>query len=285
MKHLALTKIALVVAACVSVAHCAPSASPTAPTQEAVAAMSDIEGQWDIVSFNGYRPRRLDSDGGRHAFVDFTGDRVGFAIECNYSGIETARIENSRLVRVAGDDMQTEMGCGPEREQRDRDFFAFLRNGPTIARRGADELVLERGDVVLELQRASVRQRENAVTSLAELDGAWNTAIIYQTVEPGHGRNVLAFSAPPGTAALTFANGAVRMTFDCETAQTQVQLNSPGALTAAAPQRTTTGRCTLSQEDRDIAASLITGAFTAERIEPNMVHLVGTDVRTVLTRN
>ena len=244
--------------------------------------MSDIEGQWDIVSFNGYRPRRLDSDGGRHAFVDFTDDRVGFAIECNYSGIETARIENSRLVRVAGDDMQTAMGCGPERERRDNDFFAFLRNGPTIARRGADDLVLERGDVILELQRANVRQRENAVTSLAELDGAWTTAIIYHQVEPGHTRNVLAFG-DPGTASFTFSNGAMRMTFDCETVVTQAQLNGPGQLSAATPQRTRAGRCTLPQEDRDKAASLITGAITAERIQPNMVHLVAGDVRAVLT--
>jgi hypothetical protein len=287
MKHLAHLNIALVVAACVLAAQCAPSAPAPEPaaTQEPVNSIADIEGQWDVVSFDGYRPRRLDSDGGRHAYVDFIGDRVGFAIECNYSGIETARIDNGRLVRVAGDAVQTEMGCGPEREGRDEAFFAFLRNSPSVARRGADELVLERGGVTLELLRAEVRQRENAVRTLAELDGAWTTAIIYQTVEPGHGRNVLAFSTPPGTAALTFANGAVRMTFDCETAQTQVQLSAPGALTAGTPQRTTSGRCTLSQEDRDIAASLITGALTAERIDPNMVHLVGDDVRAVLTRS
>jgi hypothetical protein len=279
-------KIVAAAAACILAAHCAPS-GPTTPAvaqvQEAVDTIGDVEGQWDIVSFNDYRPRRLDSDGGRHAFVDISGDRVAFAIECNYSGIETARIENSRLIRVSGDDMQTEMGCGPEREQRDREFFAFLRNGPAVARRGADELVLESGGVILELQRASVRQRENAVTALAELDGVWITQIIYQQVEPGHTRNVLAFGEP-GTAALTIANGAARMTFDCETAQTQLQLNAPGQLTAAAPQRATTGRCTLSQDDRDTAVSLITGALTAERIEPNMIHLVGGNVRAVLTR-
>lgn len=275
----------LAVAACLIAAQCAPSAQTPTSAQEPVTNISDIEGQWDIVSFNGYRPRRLDTDGGRHAYVDVIGTRVGFAIECNYSGIETAAIEDGRLVRVAGDAVQTEMGCGPEREGRDEAFFAFLRNGPSVTRRGADELVLERDGVTLELLRAEVRQRENAVQALSDLDGAWTTAIIYQTVEPGHGRNVLAFGAPPGTAALTFANGAVRMTFDCETAQTQLQLSAPGALTAAAPQRTTTGRCTLSQEDRDIATSLIMGALTAERIEPNMVHLVGDDVRAVLTRS
>lgn len=275
----------LAVAACGLAAHCAPPAAAPTNVQAPVTNISEIDGQWDIVSFNGYRPRRLDSDGGRHAYVDFIGDRVGFAIECNYSGIETARIENGRLVKVAGDDMQTEMGCGPEREARDEAFFAFLRNSPSIARRGADELVFERGGVALELVRAEVRQRENAVSALAELDGAWTTAIVYETVEPGSGRNVLAFSTPPGTAAFTFANGALRMTFDCETAQTQLQLTAPGELTAAPPRRTTSGRCTLSQQDRDIAASLISGALTAERIEANMVHLVAGNVRAVLTRN
>lgn len=271
------------IAATMVAAQCTPAGPARAPAQEAVAAMSAIEGHWDIVSFNGYRPRRLDGDGGRHAFVDISGDRVAFTLECNYSGIETARIENGRLVRVAGDDMQTEVGCGPEREQRDREFFALLRNSPNVARRGADELVYERDGVILEVQRAGVRQRENALTTLAELDGAWTTPIIYEQVEPDHTRNVLAFGEP-GTAAFSIANGAVRMTFDCETVQAQLQLTAPGQLTTAAPQRSTAGRCILSQEDRDTAASLITGAITAERIEPNTVHLVAGDVRAVLTR-
>src|SRR5688572_19205138 len=82
------------------------------------ASLADIEGPWDIASFDGYRPARLDSDGQRHAFVNIQGNDVAFAIECNYSGM-AARLEAGRLVATSNDNVQTEMGCGPEREGRD----------------------------------------------------------------------------------------------------------------------------------------------------------------------
>jgi hypothetical protein len=95
----------------------AQCAAPEPPGTEApVASLSEIAGQWDIVSFNDYRPQRLDSDGRRHAFVDIAeSGGLSFAIECNYSGM-AARIDAAgRLAPASSDDVHvtTAMGCGP----------------------------------------------------------------------------------------------------------------------------------------------------------------------------
>lgn len=274
------SKLIAVVAACTVLAQC----SAPAPADESIGNISEIAGAWDIVSFDGYRPARLDSDGGRHAYVNIEGDSLSFAIECNYSGMR-GRIENGRLVLLPSDAIQTEMGCGPEREARDAAFFAFMRSGANVTRAGDDRIVLENDGTQLELERADVRQRELLPTALEEFDGEWRTDIIYLRTVPGSGRNLVAF-AEPANADFTFNNGLVRMTFDCETVEAQLTLAEPGVLKADAStlRRTTTGRCALPQDDRDRAASLMSGTLSAERIPPDAMHLVNSDLRAVLRK-
>lgn len=258
---------------------CAAASSPdTTP----VRGMADIAGQWDIVSFDGHTPRRLDADGGRHAYVDFSTDGATFTIECNYTGMR-ARIENGRLVALPHEDIQTAMGCGPERNRRESAFFAFLRGSPTIAQRGADELVLTRGGQRLELQRAEVRQRAMRPTSLLDFDGAWRADIVYLQIAEGHTGNLIA-GLDGAPAEFSFDNNVVRLRFDCETAEAGWRMTAPGVIETDALRRRTTGGCRLSQEERDHVASLISGAIAAERISPEMMQIVNGDVRAVLVR-
>jgi hypothetical protein len=258
--------------------------SAPAPAEESIGNISEIEGAWDIVSFDGHRPARLDSDGGRHAYVNVEGEELSFAIECNYSGMR-GRVENGRLVLLPSDAIQTEMGCGPEREARDEAFFAFMRGGANVSRAGADQIVLENGSVRLELERAEVRQRELLPTALQEFDGEWRAEITYLRTDPGSGRNLVAF-AQPARADFAFSNGLVRMTFDCETVEARLTMSEPGVLQseASAIRRTTRGQCRVPPEDRNQAASLLMGAISAERIPPSAMHLVAGDVRAVLNK-
>jgi heat shock protein HslJ len=188
-------------------------------------ALSELTGAWDIVSFDGYRPARLDTDGQRHAFVDIRGDDVSFSIECNYTGLE-ARIDRGQLVAVSNDNVQTQMACGAERERRDAAFFAFLRGSPSITMNAEHGLRLERGDVRLELQRPQVRRRHLLPVRQSEFEGAWRAEILYWRVEPGRSDNLLA-DLGGAPARFTFSPGLVRLAFDCETVTAPVELSDP----------------------------------------------------------
>ena len=208
-----------------------PSAQTGGPTPSASAgtlpaALSEITGAWDILSFDNYRPARLDSDGQRHAFVDVRGDGVSFAIECNYSGMR-AGVENGRLVALSNEDVQTEMGCGPEREGRDAAFFAFLRTSPAIVARTESAMALENDGVRLELARPEVRRGPLLPARISELEGGWRADIIYLRSEPGRTDNLLAeLNGAP--ARFNITSGQIRLTYDCETVTAPVELTAPG---------------------------------------------------------
>ena len=88
---------------------------------EPVANSEAIEGQWDIVSFRGYAPRRLQGTD-RAAVADFRRNSVALRIECNSSGV-AGEVRNGRFVSRPGDRIQTLVGCGPVREARDAALF------------------------------------------------------------------------------------------------------------------------------------------------------------------
>ncbi len=267
-----------------------PSAQPEAPTTSASAgtspaALSEITGAWDIVSFDGYLPARLDSDGQRHAFVDVHGDGISFAIECNYSGMR-AGIENGRLVALSNEDVQTEMGCGPEREGRDAAFFAFLRTSPAIVARTESAMALENDGVRLELQRPEVRRRALLPTRVSELDGGWRADIIYLRFEPGRTDNLLAeLNGAP--ARFNIASGQIRLTYDCETLTAPIELTAPGDIQVnqSGVQRSRRGACSVSEVNRNRVASLLMSRLSAETIPPNGLYLEADDVYAVLRRD
>jgi hypothetical protein len=270
---------ATVLAACSPV----PSAQPGGVTLPA--ALSEITGAWDILSFDGYRPARLDSDGQRHAFVDVRGDGISFAIECNYSGMR-AGIENGRLVALSNEDVQTEMGCGPEREGRDAAFFAFLRTRPAIVARTEGAIALENDGVRLELERPEVRRRPLLPTRVSELDGGWRADIIYWRSEPGRTDNLLAeLNGAP--ARFNIALGQIRLSYDCETVSAAVELTAPGDLQVnqSAVQRSRSGACSIPEATRNRVASLLASRLRAENIPPNGLYLEAGDVYAVLRRD
>lgn len=267
-----------------------PSAHREAPTPSAGArtspsALSEITGAWDIVSFDGYRPARLDSDGQRHAFVDVRGDGISFAIECNYSGMRVG-IENGRLVALSNEDVQTQMGCGPEREGRDAAFFAFLRTSPAIVARTESAMGLENNGVRLELERPEMRRRPLLPTRVSELNGAWRADIIYSRSGPGRTDNLLAeLNGAP--ARFSIASGQIRLTYDCETVTAAVQLTAPGDIQVnqGALQRSRRGACSVTEANRNKVASLLANRLSAENIPPEGLYLEAGDVYAVLRRD
>ncbi len=267
-----------------------PSAQPEAATTSASArtspaALSEITGAWDIVSFDGYRPARLDSDGQRHAFVDVRGDGISFAIECNYSGMR-AGIENGRLVALSNETVQTEMGCGPEREGRDAAFFAFLRASPAIVARAESAMALENEGVRLELERPEVRRRPLLPTRVSELDGGWRADIIYLRSEPGRTDNLLA-ALNGAPARFNITADQIRLTYDCETLTAPVELTAPGDIQVnqSAVQRRRSGACSVSEANRNKVASLLANRLSAENIPPNGLYLEAGEVYAVLRRD
>jgi hypothetical protein len=278
-----LIAVLLPILASMALANCASPAPAGAP----VSALLEIEGEWDIVSFDGYHPLRLDADGSRHAFVDFSLDSASFAIECNFSGM-TARIDESgRLVETPpAESIVTTMGCGRERERRESDFFDFFRSKPTVTKIDEGLLKLESPGTLLVLQRAEVRRLGKLPQSLAEIEGQWKAVIIYHAMQPGGQRNLLA--PLEGEAAnLTISGGSIRLAFDCEVMEQKVSFVRPGELSSAPGglTRRTTPPCRIPQEDRDIAVSLISDVISVEAIDSSRLHIVSGQVRAVLERD
>lgn len=132
---------------------------------------ADIMGQWDVVSFEGYRPPRL-SGTARAAYADFGRDGVALRMECNYTG-RMGRVLNGRFVsEAAGDRIQTQIGCGPERGPREARYFRFFERSPSVEVVGADRLRLRAGQDELVLERPAVRRLSHLVSS-DELQGEW----------------------------------------------------------------------------------------------------------------
>jgi hypothetical protein len=63
---------------------------------------AQVLGEWDVVSFEGYRPQRL-MGGSRAAFADFGPEGVRLRIECNYSGRggKIGKAASTRLFRTS----------------------------------------------------------------------------------------------------------------------------------------------------------------------------------------
>ena len=138
----------------------------TTSTAMPVQSSSEITGRWDVVSFEGYEPAyRLG------AFANFSETGVRLRIECNYSNVPGV-VHEGRFVAQPGPRMQTEMGCGPEREERDTHYFAFFDRSPTMERLANGRLRLVAADSVLVLERPEKR-RLAFLPDPAELDGKW----------------------------------------------------------------------------------------------------------------
>lgn len=160
--------------------------TPTEPAGRAPTSLASIAGEWDIVEFHGYSPQRLDADGQRHAFVNIRTTGLSFTIGCNYSGMPASIDANGVLVPGAPDDgIQTQMGCGAEREARDSAFFRFFRSRPRVALLSDGRLRLEAADRSLLLARADMRRLAYG-PPLAELAGTWRVVSFMNFRDGGH---------------------------------------------------------------------------------------------------
>lgn len=150
-------------------ASAAPAAAAAAATP--VAATREIVGQWDIVSFRGYRPPRLQGTT-RAAVADFDAEGfISLRIGCNGSGA-TGEVRNGRFYPRPGDRITTLMGCGPEREARDAALFGFFDRSPTVERLSDGRVRLTAGRDELLLERPAVR-RLAFLPSPQQLLGEW----------------------------------------------------------------------------------------------------------------
>lgn len=142
-----------------------------------------IVGQWDIVSFRGYEPRRRLQGAGRAAYADFAVERVALHLECNYSGA-AGRVKAGRFVAASSDHLQTLIGCGPEREARDAALFRFFDRNPSVEHLRDGRLRLTAGSDVLLLERPAAR-RLAYLPSPQQLLGEWRLLEITRYVEGG----------------------------------------------------------------------------------------------------
>ncbi|MGZ8998967.1 MAG: hypothetical protein ACXW2T_08940, partial [Allosphingosinicella sp.] len=169
----------------------APSVSTLFPVTDS----ASIAGQWDVVRFEGYEPRRL-SGTVRAAFADFSEDGVALRIECNYSGRAGVVREGRFSTSGRNDRAQTAMSCGPERNARESRFFTFFESGPVIERRGSDELHLRAGNSELILQRPATRRLAFLPTA-DRLQGRWRLLEVTRYL-PGGGHSGIGLSEVPG---------------------------------------------------------------------------------------
>jgi hypothetical protein len=170
---------ALAILAASSLAACGAAAIETRPAPQpvqsepkATAAISraDILGQWDVVSFEGHEPVRMHG-ATRAAFADFDEQSVRLRIECNTSSVG-GTVRDGRFVPQPGLRMQTEMGCGKEREERDERYFTFFDRSPIVERLPNGRLRFVAGDSVLILERPEQR-RLASVPERSTLEGTW----------------------------------------------------------------------------------------------------------------
>ena len=166
-------------------------------TATPVASSAEIAGEWDIVSFDGYEPRRLQGTT-RAAFADFRDAGVALRIECNYSGA-SGRVVDGTFRSQPDDGLQTAMGCGPEREARDAALFGFFDRDPSVERLSDGRLLLIAGDDRLILQRPAQRRLAFLVPP-QDLLGEWRMVQITRYHEGG-GYSGIGLSETPGRIA------------------------------------------------------------------------------------
>lgn len=156
--------------------------SSTIVEVEPVTSSQDILGEWDIVNFDGHEPRRL-SGSKRSAFADFGDNGVNLQIECNHLGA-SGTVRDGRFVSSPSQRFQTEIGCGPEREERDSQLFTFFDRNPSVERLPDGRLLLTAGDTQLLLERPAQRRLAYLLPP-QELLGEWHMVGITHYLEQG----------------------------------------------------------------------------------------------------
>lgn len=185
---------------------------------------TDIQGSWDIVEFDGYRPARLRGSTPA-AFASFDSHGVRLRIECNHAG-SSGTVQAGRFVTNSGSpSFQTEMGCGKEREERDSRLFSFFAKSPTLTLLPNGRLLLRAEGSELLLERPEVRRLAN-IPDAAELQGMWRLIELTKYGSAG-GLSGIGLSDMPGR--ISFAGN--RLEYDrCPQFGLQYRLGEDGRL-------------------------------------------------------
>lgn len=151
-----------------------------------VTSLAHVQGEWDIVEYQGERPPRLNTDGMRHYYVDIGAGGMRFAIGCNYSGMPGSIGSGGVLIPAVPDTgMTTQMGCGPEREALDTDFFNFFRSRPKVELLSDGRLRIEGTGRSLLLERSDIRRLAYG-PPLPEIVGTWRVLSVTRFVNGGY---------------------------------------------------------------------------------------------------
>lgn len=193
MLRLAFPGLILGFAACAPPPLVIPS-TRSGPAAIPVRSSSQIAGRWDVVSFEGYQPAHMQG-ASPAAFASFRDNGVSLRIECNDSSL-SGEVRDGRFVARPGLRTQTEIGCGPEREERDRRYFGFFDRSPTIERLGNGRLRLTAGRSVLVLERPEQRRLAH-VPKRDELNGRWRMEELTR-YGPQGGESGIGLSDVPG---------------------------------------------------------------------------------------
>lgn len=151
---------------------CSGAEAPRQP-----ASLAEISGQWDVVSFDGFTPVRLNYQGDRNTRVDITEDFIGLKLTCNSTGIAARLSEDGRLIknpRGSGAGV-TAMSC-PEID-RERQFFSLFFDEPKVERPSENRLRFHTDQYEVIVERSHIRRLVNAPKTLDEIGGAWHVAL------------------------------------------------------------------------------------------------------------
>ena len=151
------------------------SCASAADDSGAIAKKTDVLGEWHIVQFDNFNPKRLDYDGGRNAYVNFYEKSTSFRLACNFSGNSAVVNEAGYLTTIpnAGGGMQTAMGCGKAREKRDEIFFKMMNSTPLVEKLSDGRVRLTTEHHKLILERDIISQRKNAIRDIRLIEGDW----------------------------------------------------------------------------------------------------------------
>lgn len=282
VKHLATLLAVGLLSACGPTANSGGSKSPLA--------LSEIQGDWDIVEFDGYQPDSFDSDGERHAFVKINPTSLSYTIECNYAGMNAVLGENGILQSTESENdwAQTEMWCGEIRQARDQSFFRFMQSRPKATLLKNGNLILATGDQSLLLEPREVARLRNAPNGLRDLLGLW-TIVSFQDPEGTKwgGVNFVGAGGPNYQGRIEISDTALIYLRECQRILIEATIDEVGQLSKRQNTMLSVepGNCEpLNSLETQLINFLTAGPF-AERIDSRRIRFVQNGRSLVLSKS
>ena len=198
---------------------------PPVPPPASIAATTDVTGQWDVVSFEGYRPRRLSGTGARRLRRFREGRRrLEDRVQLHWpigSRHRRGALLRSRLAtafrRRSGADRSVARGrCATSASSTGTRVSSSSVSIACACARGQDELILERPSV----------RRLSYLASMAELQGSWKMLEV-SWFPPGGGAAGIGLSEVPTRIVIEGNRLRVR---DCPEVDLTFQYTGEGQL-------------------------------------------------------